>query len=524
MISLASNVTVIPAKKTIGTQKVTDKKQKTRVVAYCRVSTDSDEQEISYEAQIQHYTSYIESHPDWILAGIYADDGISGMNAKKRDEFQRMINDCHDGKIDMVITKSISRFARNTVDCLNYTRALKNKNIGVYFEKENIHTLDAKGEVLMTIMASLAQQESESLSANVRLGLQFRYQQGKVQVNHNWFLGYTKDEDGHLIIEPEQAKVVKRIYREYLSGQSFIRIKRSLEADGILNGAGHAKWHESNIKQILTNEKYIGDALLQKTYTVDILEKKREANKGQVPKYYVESNHEGIIPKDIFLKVQEEMTRRANLTKGTTRHKRVYSGRYALTGLVFCMHCGDVFRRIKWNNHGCKSTVWRCASRVDKDGPDCSARTVREEHLHEVVVKAINDAFRGKENILPLLRENIEISLAEDVTDRVAGLDEKIKTIQHQLLATADMKNPGDDLGIEVRRLRNEKQAIRAEEASREDLKARIDEMMTFLDGLSCELTEYDEEYVRTLLEKITVHDEYFLVEFKSGIEIQIDQ
>jgi hypothetical protein len=165
-----------------------------------------------------------------------------------------------------------------------------------------------------------------------------------VQVNHNWFLGYTKDEDGHLIIDPEQAEVVKRIYREYLSGQSFIRIKRSLEADGILNGAGHAKWHESNIKQILTNEKYIGDALLQKTYTVDILEKKREANKGQVPKYYVESSHEGIIPKDIFLKVQEEITRRANLTKGTTQHKRVYSGRYALSGMVFCSHCGDTFR------------------------------------------------------------------------------------------------------------------------------------------------------------------------------------
>ena len=196
----------------------------------------------------------------------------------------------------------------------------------------------------MTIMASLAQQESESLSANVRLGLQFRYQQGKVQVNHNWFLGYTKDEDGHLIIDPKQAEVVKRIYREYLSGQSFIRIKRSLEADGILNGAGHAKWHESNIKQILTNEKYIGDALLQKTYTVDILEKKRQANKGQVPKYYVESSHEGIIPKDIFLKVQEEITRRANLTKGTTQHKRIYSGRYALSGMVFCSHCGDTFR------------------------------------------------------------------------------------------------------------------------------------------------------------------------------------
>jgi DNA invertase Pin-like site-specific DNA recombinase len=466
----------------------------------------------------------MKKNTEWEFAGIFADDGISGTNTKKRDEFQRMINDCHDGKIDMVITKSISRFARNTVDCLNYTRALKNKNIGVYFEKENIHTLDAKGEVLMAIMASLAQQESESLSANVRLGLQFRYQQGKVQVNHNWFLGYTKDEDGHLIIDPKQAEVVKRIYREYLSGDGFLKIKRSLEADGILNGAGHKKWHETNIKQILTNEKYIGDALLQKTYTVDILEKKREANKGQVPKYYVENSHEGIIPKDIFLKVQEEITRRANLTKGSTERRRVYSGRYALSGMVFCVHCGDIFRRIKWNNRGCKSTVWRCTSRVDKDGPDCSARTVREEHLHEVLIKAINEAFREKENILPLLRENIESSLTEDVTYQMAALDEQIKVIQHELLATTDMKNPGDDLGMEVRRLRNEKQALRAEEASNQDLKLRVDEMMTFLDCLSSELNEYDEQYTRTLIDKITVYDDYFVVEFKSGIEIQIDE
>ena len=392
MISLASNVTVIPAKKTVGTQKATDQKQKTRVAAYCRVSTDSDEQESSYDAQIQHYTSYIESHPDWVLAGIYADDGISGVNAKKRDEFQRMINDCHDGKIDMVITKSISRFARNTVDCLNYTRALKNKNIGVYFEKENINTLDAKGEVLMTIMASLAQQESESLSANVRLGLQFRYQQGKVQVNHNWFLGYTKDEEGHLIIDPEQAEVVKRIYREYLSGKSFLQIKRSLEADGILNGAGHAKWNESNIKQILTNEKYIGDALLQKTYTVSILDKKRATNKGNLPKYYVEGSHEAIIAKDIFLRVQAEIARRANITPDGK--KRIYSSRYALSSIVFCGHCGDIYRRIKWNNRGCKSTVWRCVSRVLKkdSGIDCPARTLREEDLHAAVLTAINDA------------------------------------------------------------------------------------------------------------------------------------
>ena len=345
-----------------------------------------------------------------------------------------------------------------------------------------------------------------------------------MQVNHNWFLGYTKDEDGHLIIDQEQAEVVKRIYREFLSGSGLLKIKRSLEADGILNGAGHKKWHETNIKQILTNEKYIGDALLQKTYTVDILEKKREANKGQVPKYYVESSHEGIISKDIFLKVQEEITRRANLTKGTTQHKRVYSGRYALSGMVFCVHCGDVFRRIKWNNRGCKSTVWRCTSRVEKDGPDCSARTVREELLHEVVVKAINEAFHEKENILPLLIENIESSLEENTSDRIAAVDEQIKSLQHELLTTADMKNSGDDLGMEIRKLRNEKQAIQAEEASHQDRRTRIDELITFLEDLTCELTEYDEQYVRTLLEKITVHDNHFIVEFKSGIEIHIDQ
>ena len=304
----------------------------------------------------------------------------------------------------------------------------------------------------------------------------------------------------------------------------FIRIKRSLEADGILNGAGHTKWYETNIKQILTNEKYIGDALLQKTYTVDILEKRREANKGQVPKYYVENSHEGIIPKDIFLKAQEEITRRANLTKDTTEHRRVYSGRYALSGMVFCAHCGDIFRRIKWNNRGCKSTVWRCASRVEKDGPDCPARTVHEEFLHEVVVKAINEAFREKEAILSLLIDNIKSSLEENTSDRIAAVDEQLKALQHELLAKADMKDSDDDLGMEIRILRNKKQNLQAEASSQQDLRTRIDEMMTFLNELSCELTKYDEQYVRTLIDKITVNDDHFAVEFKSGIEIQIDE
>jgi DNA invertase Pin-like site-specific DNA recombinase len=266
---------LIPAKRQVGNNERKEENPRLKVAAYCRVSTDSDEQATSYDAQVKHYTEYIQKNPEWEFAGIYADDGISGTNTKKRNEFNRMIDDCMAGNIDMIITKSISRFARNTLDCLKYIRQLKEKNIPVYFEKESINTLDAKGEVLLTIMASLAQQESQSLSQNVKLGLQYRYQQGKVQVNHNRFLGYTKDKNGHLIIDPEQAEIVKRIYREYLEGSSMDKIAIGLEADGILTGAGNTKWHTSTINKILRNEKYMGDALLQKTYTVDFLTKKR---------------------------------------------------------------------------------------------------------------------------------------------------------------------------------------------------------------------------------------------------------
>ena len=224
---------MIPAKKRVGTRVVQDEVPKTRVAAYCRVSTDTDEQATSYEAQVEHYTKYIKQNPAWESAGIYADDGISGTNTKNRVEFNRLIDDCMAGKIDMVVTKSISRFARNTLDCLKYIRQLKDKNIAVYFEKESINTLDAKGEVMLTIMASLAQQESESLSQNVKLGLQYRYQQGKVQVCTTRFLGYDKDENGKLIINKEEAEVVKRIFREYLEGYSYNIISKGLEADGI---------------------------------------------------------------------------------------------------------------------------------------------------------------------------------------------------------------------------------------------------------------------------------------------------
>lgn len=341
---MSKNVTLIPARKRLGSSVKETERPKLKVAAYCRVSTDSDEQATSYETQVEHYTSYIQKNHDWEFAGIFADDGIRGTNTKKRDEFNRMISECFAGKIDMIITKSISRFARNTLDCLKYIRQLKEKNIPVFFEKENINTMDTKGEVLLTIMASLAQQESQSLSQNVKLGLQYRYQNGQVQVNHNRFLGYTKDENGHLVIEPNEAEIVKRIFREYLQGASLRQIGMGLEADGILTAAGNDKWHPESLKKILQNEKYIGDALLQKTYTVDFLTKKRVKNNGIVPQYYVTDNHEAIIPRELFMRVQEEMQRRANLHSGKNRKKRVYSSKYALSSIVYCSKCGDIYR------------------------------------------------------------------------------------------------------------------------------------------------------------------------------------
>lgn len=523
MQALAQNVTVIPARRRVGSQRTAAQVQKTRVAVYCRVSTDSEEQETSYEAQVSHYTEFIQSKPEWQMVEVYADDGISGTNTAKRDEFNRMIADCEAGKIDLILTKSISRFSRNTLDCLKYTRKLKALNIAVFFEKENINTLDSKGEVLLTIMASLAQQESESLSANVRMGIQYRNQQGKVQINHNWFLGYTKDEEGNLVIDPEQAEIVRRIYREYLEGASFLQIKRSLEADGIPNGAGHLKWHESNIQQILTNEKYIGDALLQKTYTVSILDKKRAANNGEMPKYYVEGSHEAIIDKDVFMKVKAEIARRANLNPDGKR--RVYSSKYALSGMVFCGHCGDIYRRVKWNNRGCKSTVWRCVSRVLKGQMDfdCPARTVKEEVLQGAIVTAVNDAYSGRDTVISLLKKNIQETVFDDMEARVATVDEQLAELQQQMIDHSGDYELVDELGLQADDLRRTRQDILAEAAGRTDLQSRMNDMIAFLEEMPEAITDYSETLTRRLVDRITIFDEKIVVELKSGLEMEVE-
>ena len=518
-MAVNANVTVIPARKH-KRKSPDEEKPKLRVAAYCRVSTDSDEQATSYEAQIEHYTAFISGHPDWQLAGIFADDGISGTNTKKREEFNRLIDECMAGNIDMVITKSISRFARNTLDCLKYIRQLKDENIAVFFEKENINSMDSKGEVMLTIMASLAQQESQSLSQNVKLGLQYRYQQGEIQVNCKWFLGYTKDENKKLVIVPEEAEIVKRIYREYLEGASMLKIARGLEADGIKNGAGRDKWHTSNINQILRNEKYIGDALLQKTYTVDFLTKKRVKNNGLVPQYYVENSHEAIIPREIFMQVQEELIRRRIVHTSPSGKKRTYSSNHCFAQIVICGNCGEVFRRVHWNNRGKKSIVWRCVSRLENTGLFCDARTVLESTIEQVLIKAINETLGEKDTFLSILENNIATVISQDNNQALADIDKRLGELQAELLKLASTKSDYEDVADEIYTLREQKQKVQVDSACKDEIKKRIADMSAFLTEQPTSITEYDEVLVRRLIEKVTTHEGKFTVEFKSGVTV----
>ena len=414
-----------------------------------------------------------------------------------------MIDDCKAGNIDMIITKSISRFARNTLDCLKYIRQLKDMNIPVLFEKESINTMDAKGEVLITIMASLAQQESQSLSQNVKLGLQYRYQQGKVQINHNRFLGYTKDADGNLIIDPEQAEIVKR--------------------DGILTEARGKRWHTSTINKILRNEKYIGDALLQKTYTTDFLNKTRVKNNGLVPQYYVEGNHEAIIPKEIYLQVQEELVRRRVVKTSANGKKRSYSCNHCFAQIVICGECGEMFRRIHWNNRGVKSIVWRCISRLESTGLECHARTINELVLQDAVVKAINQMLGDKSSYQAQLQLNIASVIRASQATSVENIDEKLMALQQELIQKAQSKEAYDEIADEIFRLRELRQKTTVDTAARDEQIKRINDLQDYIAQQTTHLTEFDESMVRRWIKQITIWDDHITVELKSGVSIDVN-
>ena len=379
------------------------RQKKIRLAAYCRVSTDNAEQLLSYENQLRYYKNFIESNPQYEFAGIYADEDITATNTKKRDEFNRMIADCRAGKIDRIITKSISRFARNTLDCLNYVRELKALGIGITFEKENIDTLDSKGEVLLTILSSLAQDESRSISENSTWGIRRRFEAGEHRISTKRFLGYDMGDDGKLKVNKAQAKTVKRIYQEYLDGKTVDYIKRSLIRDGIKNWDGQVRWESSTIKSMLGNEKYKGDALLQKSYTTDFLTKKRIKNKGDVQMYYIEEDHEPIIDKKIWECVQLESERRAAFLKEhCIKSYSANTETNPFSSKIICGICNKAFARKGWTSStGEIRKVWQCNERYRVKGVQgCTNRHIEEDTLVKAFIMAWNTILENRESCI----------------------------------------------------------------------------------------------------------------------------
>ena len=521
--TLDRRVRVIPATKTQGAIHSTYDGKK-RVAAYCRVSTDSEEQLNSYEAQKSYYTQKIADSPDWEMAGIYADEGISGTSMKKRTEFKKMITACKRGHIDLIITKSLSRFARNTVDCLETVRLLKANGIGVYFEKENINTLTESSEFLITLFSGFAQAESESLSKNVAWGWRKSAEAGNVYFQYKRMLGYRKGTDGQPEIVPEEAEIIRRIYRRYLAGCSLGQIKQELEQDNIPTAQKVERWSSAVIHNILTNEKYMGDALLQKTYITDCITKKVKKNMGERPMYYVENNPPAIISREMFDQVQKEMTRRSSKRKVLQKSGKTelgkYSGKYALTELLVCGECGSPYKRVTWARNGKKRIVWRCVSRLEFGTKYChNSPTLDESRLHNAILAAMNEYAAIRQEVCPDVLAMVEEAkramsqagtMLLELKKRMDAVSQEQSNVLDRLLA-----NMADaELNARMKALTDEKEALKAQilkvqqkEVSMAEQAAKRQQMWDSLKECSAGYTEFDDEFVRQIIQKITVEN-----------------
>ena len=529
-------VIVIPVKPDAA--KSPEIKRQLRVAAYCRVSTDEEEQLTSYEAQQNYYTDYIMKNQDWTMAGIFADEGITGTSARKRPEFLRMIRLCKKKKIDVVLTKSISRFARNTVDCLNYIRVLKELGIAVIFEKENINTLESDSEILITMMGAFAQAESESISANVRWGKRQAMREGKAIMQYKKLYAFRKGDDGEPEIIPEQAEVVKDIYDQYLMGASLRMIKDKLEADGILNVSGGTEWTLSAIRSILSNEKYCGDVLLQKTYISDCISKKVIKNTGQLPMYLVQNHHEGIVSRETYDAVQTEMARR-NAAKSPSKKNAPtgmasYSSKYALSERLVCGECGTLYRRCTWSKKGKKRVVWRCVSRLDYGTKYChQSPTMDEEALHRSILTAINSAMSHKNELIRQIAGAMELELAPipGETMTITEIDHQLETLnkRFQTLLSRATEDGADiyteqfkEIMEETSALKDRKNAIEMLRKENADASQHIAMAVAAMQNASAELTEWDEPTIRQLVDTVKVVSENeIIVYLRGGVEIR---
>ena len=536
-MTTASNVRIIPAKS--QTEISRSKYQQLRVAAYCRVSTEQEEQQNSYQVQIAYYTDLINRKKEWSLVGIFADEGISGTQTKKRTEFNRMIRMCKNKKIDLVITKSISRFARNTVDCLEYVRQLKNLGIGVIFEKENINTLTMTSEFMIALYGSFAQAESESISKNVSWGKEKAYREGKVQFQYQNLLGYRKGTDGKPEIVPEEAETVRLIYKLFLDGYSMTNIKKMLESKGILTAKGKKVWNESLISSILKNEKYVGDALLQKTYTLDCITHKVVKNHGERPMYLVTDHHVPIVDRDTYNRVQQELAGRSSKRKisdKTITEQGKYSSKYALSELLICGNCGTPYRRTTWSARGKKQIVWRCISRLEHGKKYCpDSPTIKEEQLHKAIIHAINNYYSCRNDIVRILKANIGTVLECQGQEEIISIENRLKEIDAvrndliSLIASGGCDE--DKLDSEFAKLYQEEQqlserleTLKSQNKTSAETQAKLNKIMDMIENEKFELETFDNVLIRKLIECVKVLSKNeILVIFKGGYEVKTE-
>ena len=509
------------------------------MAAYCRVSTDSEEQLTSYQNQMRVYTEMIAANKEWEFAGLYADEGISGTRADKRPEFQRMIRDCQNGKIDYIITKSVSRFARNTVECLEYVRSLKAQGIGIFFEEQNIDTLKNESELYLVIYAGFAQSESESISKHITWTYRKKFEEGKVSFQYKNFLGYRKGADSQPEIVPEEAAIVERIYEMFLAGQPVKMIAQTLQAEKIEIPGKNLSFSKNMIMNILRNEKYCGDCILQKTVTVDCISKTRKANQGEAPMYIVENNHPAIISREVFNRVQEELIRRQALRAKSDKTSITATGKYskyALTEVLQCAECGSRYRRVTWTAHGRKKIVWRCISRLDYGTKHCKdSITVEEEALHGAVVRALNRFHTEDESTyLALMKATIGEAIginggSEEIdllTRRIDTLNKRMLDLVNETVAAGkDVESSEDEFkGIsdQIEQLNRRIAAIQENVHKDGSRQARLEEIQNIIAERNANETQYDDSIVRQMIECIKVHsDGRLTIIFGGGYEIE---
>ncbi len=524
---MARTVTVLPPTISRETSAPIGSKAKRKVAAYARVSTDHEEQQSSYEAQVDYYTKYIQGRDDWEFAGIYSDEGITGTCMAKREGFTRMVDDALAGGIDLILTKSVSRFARNTVDSLTTIRKLKEHGTEVYFEKESIWTFDAKGEMLLTILSSLSQEESRSISENVKWGLRKRMADGKFSMPYKKFLGYEKGEDGLMVVNEEQAKVVEQIYGLFIAGLSPVAIAKKLTDAGIPSPTGKDKWYEGTIRSILKNEKYKGCALLQKTYTPDFLTKKAVKNNGEVPQYYVEDSHPAIIDPDQFRLVQDIFAERA--------HDPKHSGATIFSGKIRCGCCGGWYGSKVWHsNDKYRRVVWQCNAKF-KDKTRCKTPHLTEDEIKAAYVKLANQLYADREfyitelrAILKKLGDAAELEKEKRLLDQQLGIDAKaVNDLIAQNARVAQSQTEYQERYDALVRRYEETDAKRTEVMSKIDTLAirrrKIERFIQSLEEQPDAVTEFDAGGWAALVSTMTVNSKSDITfQLTSGMEIRI--